>query len=132
MLWPVVIHKDEKSDYGVTVPDLPGCFSAGETMDEALANASEAILCHLEGMLADGEPWPAPGSIEDHQGNPDYAGGTWAVVSVDPARVRGKVKRVNITVPERLLARIDEYARAHGESRSGFLVQAALEHMAHG
>ncbi|RME56660.1 hypothetical protein D6779_10190, partial [Candidatus Parcubacteria bacterium] len=47
-------------------------------------------------------------------------------------KVNDKVKRVNITVPERLLARIDEYARSHGETRSGFLVQAALEHMAHG
>ena len=43
---PVVIHKDADSDYAVTVPDLPGCFSAGETLDETLAMAKEAIELH--------------------------------------------------------------------------------------
>jgi len=83
MHYPVVIHKDKGSDYGVIVPDLPGCFSAGETMDEALKNAVEAIELHLEGMLLDGETIPEALSIEDHEGNPDYSGGTWAMVSVD-------------------------------------------------
>ncbi len=49
MRYSVVIHKDPDSDYGVTVPDLPRCFSAGDTMDDALAQAVEAIECHLEG-----------------------------------------------------------------------------------
>ncbi len=83
MHYPIVVHKDEDSDYGVIVPDLPGCFSAGETMDEALKNAVEAIELHLEGMLSDSETIPVARSIEAHQDNPDYAGGTWALVSVD-------------------------------------------------
>jgi len=94
MLWPVVIHKDEGSAYGVTVPDLPGCFSAGDTIEEAMANAEEAILCHLEGILLDGEDWPRPHGVEDHKDNPDYTGGTWALVAVDPAKVEGKAKRL--------------------------------------
>ncbi len=129
MLFAVVIHKDEGSEYGVTVPDLAGCFSAGATVEEALANAEEAILCHLEGMLLDSEDWPKHQAIEAHKGDPDYANGTWALVPIDPAKVEGKAKRVNITIPERLLNRIDIAARAQGESRSGFLVHAALEHM---
>jgi len=52
-----------------------------------------------------------------------------AVSAVDPSKVEGKAKRVNITIPERLLDRIDVVAHAQGESRSGFLVHAALEHM---
>ena len=55
MRYPVVVHKDPHSDYGVTVPDLPGCFSAGETLDEALQEVVEAIEAHLEGLLLDGE-----------------------------------------------------------------------------
>jgi len=51
MRYPVVIHKDQDSDYGVTVPDLPGCFSAGSTVDEAIDNAVEAIECHVEGLF---------------------------------------------------------------------------------
>ena len=45
--------------YDVTVPDLPGCTSAGDDLDEALRNAKEAIALHLEAMIADGEPVPA-------------------------------------------------------------------------
>ncbi|GAB4450983.1 MAG: hypothetical protein Fur0044_46430 [Anaerolineae bacterium] len=62
MRYPVVIHKDPQSDYGVSMPDLPGCFSAGETLDEALTQVVEAIECHLEGILAGGEAdSPTPG-----------------------------------------------------------------------
>jgi predicted RNase H-like HicB family nuclease len=75
MRYPVVIHKDPDSEYGVSVPDLPGCFSAGATFDAALSEAAEAIECHLEGLLLDEEPIPPPQPIEMHQANPDYAGG---------------------------------------------------------
>jgi predicted RNase H-like HicB family nuclease len=51
MRYPVVIHKDADSDYGVSVPDLPGCFSAGESVEEAIACVTEAIECHTEGTL---------------------------------------------------------------------------------
>lgn len=130
MRYPVVIHKDPDSDYGVTVPDLPGCFSAGETMDEALNEAVEAIECHLEAMLLDGEPIPPPKSIEYHQINPDYQDGVWALVAVDISRLSGKTKRVNITLPERILALMDKYAAEHGETRSGFITQAAITYLA--
>lgn len=92
MRYPVVIHKDIDSDYGVSVPDLPGCFSAGTTMDEALTNIVEAIELHLEGMLLDGETLSSVGSIEEHQQNPNYADGIWALVTVDLSRISGKGK----------------------------------------
>jgi predicted RNase H-like HicB family nuclease len=56
--FPIVIHKDPDSEYGVTVPDLLGCFSAAETLDEAFGAAKEAIECHLERLLLDGDPFP--------------------------------------------------------------------------
>jgi predicted RNase H-like HicB family nuclease len=129
MRYPVVIHKDKASDYGITVPDLPGCFSAGETMEAALDNAVEAIECHLEGLLFDDEAIPEARSIEDHQRNPDYADGTWALVSVDLSRLASKAKRINITLPERVLALVDEQARRDGETRSGLLARAALDYI---
>ncbi len=58
MIFAVAIHKDHKSDYGVSVPDLQGCFSAGSTMDEALQNTREAIELHMEAMLDEGLPIP--------------------------------------------------------------------------
>jgi predicted RNase H-like HicB family nuclease len=130
MNYPVVIHKDAGSDYGVTVPDLPGCFSAGATMDEALAMAQEAIELHLEGLIEDGLTIPPPTSIEAHKSNPQYAGGTWAVVAVDESNLRICAKRVNITLPERVLDAVDRCAKSHGQTRSGLLARAAVKYMA--
>lgn len=130
MRYPVVIHKDPESDYGVTVPDVPGCFSAGKTLDEALEQVVEAIECHLEGLLLDGEPIPTPQTVEHHQSNPDYADGIWAFVTVDITKLSGKTKRVNITLPERVLSLMDKYAYAYGETRSGFIAEAAIAYIA--
>jgi predicted RNase H-like HicB family nuclease len=130
MRYPVVIHKDANSDYGVTVPDLSGCFSAGETLDEALQEVTEAIECHLEGLLMDGESIPVPHSIEHYQSDSNYAGGIWAVVTIDLAKLSGKSTRVNITLPERVLNLMDKFAAENGETRSGLIAQAAIEYIA--
>lgn len=130
MHYPVVLHKDADSDYGVTVPDLPGCFSAGATVEEALSQVVEAIELHLEGLLLDNEPLPLPQPLEEHQHNPDYADGVWALVAVDLSRIGGKSKRVNITLPERLLTVMDQYAAQHGETRSGLIAQAMMAYLA--
>jgi predicted RNase H-like HicB family nuclease len=131
MRFPIIIHKDAGSDYGVTVPDLPGCFSAGATTDEAFTNAVEAIECHIEGLLQDGEPIPSPQTAEHHRGRKEFAKGVWALVEVevDVSKLSGKAKRVNITLPERLLTQIDSFASKNGETRSGLLAHAALEYV---
>ena len=74
MKYPVAIHKDKDSCFGVSVPDVPGCFSAGATIDEALSNAQEAISDHLEILAEDGAIASAPSEIGKHYDNPDYAG----------------------------------------------------------
>ena len=130
MKYPIVIHKDHDSDYGVTVPDIPGCFSAGRTLNEAIDSANEAIECHLEGLLLDGEPVPVGNSIDKHQGNADYSGGVWVIVDIDLNKLSVKSKRVNITLPELLLNSVDHFADRHGESRSGLLARAVTEYMA--
>lgn len=129
MHFPVVLHTDDGIRYGVSVPDLPGCTSAGDTFDEALASVVEAIDLHLEGLVADGHEVPAPRSIADHRADPDFADGVWAVVDVNVARYDGRAEKINITVPRRLLARIDDYAKSHGATRSGFLADAARRAM---
>jgi len=129
MNFPIVIHKDRGSDYGVTVPDLPGCFSAGRTLDEALAMAREAIELHLEGLIEHGEVVPRPGAVESHRRDPRYRGGTWAVVSVSPAGLRVKAKRINVSIPERVLDAVDRFAKAENETRSGLLVKAATAYI---
>ncbi len=130
MRYPIVIHKDKKSDYGVTVPDLPGCFSAGSTMDEALAMAREAVELHIEGLIEEGMPIPDPTPIERLQRISDYTGGVWAVVEFDPDNLREKSRRVNITLPQRVLDSIDRFAASNGETRSGLLMKAATSYIA--
>ena len=130
MRYPVVIHKDPNSDFSVTIPDLPGCFSAGSTLDEAITMAQEAAECHIEGLLIDSEPVPTPSDIEVHKDNPLYNGGIWALVEVDISKLSLKSKRINITMPERLLRTVDQYAKRYGSSRSGLLSQAITEYMA--
>lgn len=127
--YPVVLHKDTSSDYGVTVPDLPGCFSAGRTLDEALAMAREAIELHLEGLLEDGQPLPDPGDLEQHQSDPAYTGGTWAVVAIESAHLRLRSQRLSITMPQRLVESVDRYASGHGMSRSALLTRAATAYI---
>lgn len=129
MNFPVIIHKDNESDYGVTIPDLPGCFSAGDSYEDALANAREAIECHIEGLLEDGEALPQAMRIEHHKDNEFAQDAVFALVPVDLSKLSGKVKRVNITFPERLLSQVDSFAGSHGETRSGLLVNAALEYI---
>jgi predicted RNase H-like HicB family nuclease len=50
MKFNVVIEEAEEGGYNITVPALDGCFSQGETVEEALENAKEAIVCYLEGL----------------------------------------------------------------------------------
>ncbi len=127
MRYPIAIEPgDKKHAFGVVVPDLPGCFSAGDTLDEAMDNAREAIELWLETVIDDGGAVPAPGSISEHQANPEYKGWVWAVVDIDLADLSDKAERINITLPARVLRRIDAAAKASGESRSGFIARQAL------
>ncbi|MFC1841137.1 type II toxin-antitoxin system HicB family antitoxin [Thermodesulfobacteriota bacterium] len=130
MKYPIVIHKDPDSDYSVTIPDLPGCFSAGTSIEEAISMAQEAAECHIEGMLIDSEPIPTPTDIEVHKDHPDFKKGIWALVEVDISKLSLKSKRINITMPERLIRTVDQYAKKYGSTRSGLLSQAVTEYMA--
>jgi predicted RNase H-like HicB family nuclease len=127
MKYPIAIEPgDKKHAFGVVVPDLPGCFSAGDTLDEAIDNAKEAIELWLETVIDDGGAVPAAGSVAAHQANPEFSGWVWAVVAIDLAELSDKTERVNITLPARILRRIDAAAKAAGESRSSFIARQAL------
>lgn len=127
MRYPIAIEPGtENTAYGVAVPDLPGCFSAGDTMDEAIENASEAIAAWIDVALEDGDDIPQPGRIEDHRKDPDFDGWVWAMAYIDPESLSGKSERVNISIRSNVLRRIDEYVQRTHVSRSGFLASAAM------
>lgn len=122
-----LIHKDPASDYGLSFPDLPGCMTAGKTLDDARALAEEALARHLAGMADDGEVAPAPSSLETIMAVPENRDGVAVLVRVK--RPASAAVRVNITVAEDLLARIDAHAERRGMNRSGFLAYAAKRDM---
>jgi predicted RNase H-like HicB family nuclease len=126
MKFPIAIEPAmENSAWGVVVPDLPGCFSAGDTAEDAFSNAVEAIEAHCELLAEDNVDIPVPRPLVEWQRDPEYAGWVWALVDVDVSRFEGKAEKINITLPRRLLTKIDIYAREHGATRSGFLSEAA-------
>ena len=119
-----IVHKEAKSDFGVSFPDFPGCITAGKNIDEAKDMAQEALSLHIQGMLEDGERLPAPYRLEEIMDDPDYADAVaFLVVSVPDAKPR--TVRVNVTLPEMTLKQIDAAAKKRGMSRSSFLVHAA-------
>jgi predicted RNase H-like HicB family nuclease len=87
MKYAVFLEKESNSDYGVTVPDLPGCFSAGTTVEEALENVQEAILTHVEGLLMDNDIVPNPSSIEKLKDGINSPKIIWSIVNVDIAKL---------------------------------------------
>ena len=56
----VILEREEQGTYSAYVPALPGCFSQGDTVEEALQNSREAIECHIESLRKDGLPIPNP------------------------------------------------------------------------
>ncbi len=116
MRYPIAIEPRTKdSVYGVVVPDLPGCFSAGDTLEEAIAGAEEAGLAWIDAALDAGESVPPPSSLEAIRAKPEYSGWILSLVTIDPAALDDTVERVNITLPRRILRRLDDEARAAGE-----------------
>ena len=121
-----LVHKGRRS-FGVMFPDFPGCISAGDTVDAALANATDALRFHVEGMKQDGLSIPKPRGIEKIR----KAGDDWiewenAVVAYVPLLPpKGRVERINFTIEQGLLEAIDRAAEDDGLTRSAWIAEAA-------
>lgn len=88
MLFPFVVEPgDETHAFGVVFPDCPGCFSAGDTLEEACANAKEALEGWLGCVIADGEEIPQPSEMSEIAQIPEYKGRMIDVVDVDISRL---------------------------------------------
>jgi predicted RNase H-like HicB family nuclease len=119
------VRKDADSDYGVEFPDVPGCITAGRTLDEARAMAAEALAGHLAVLEEEGQPVPAPSTMEALKDDPNQAGALLILVDL-PADFL-KAERVNVMIPRHLLGRIDAVS---GGNRSRFIVEAAEHKLA--
>lgn len=115
------LRKDRKSDYGVEFPDLPGCVSAGRTLEEAKAMAAEALTGHVTVLEEMGDPVPSPSTMDDLVDDPNRGDAVLIMVDLDTSLM--KAERINVMIPRHLLGRID--AVAGPGKRSRFLVEAA-------
>ena len=117
------LHKERKSDFGVSFPDFPGCVTAGKTLDEAHRLAVEALSLHIEGMLEDGEAIPEAASLDALANDPAMKGAVAFLVNVDFVE---KAKRFNITARKSQMEEIDRRAKREGMTRSAYMVASAL------
>ena len=103
-----------------------GCTSAGATLQEAALNTEEAVQAHIELSMEHDEPVPEPSTLDQIVIDGDLMEAARILVRADPP---GRTVRVNITMPEDLLAAVDRYAVQTGYSRPGLLAQAVRERM---
>jgi predicted RNase H-like HicB family nuclease len=117
------LHKDRKSDYGVSFPDFPGCVTAGRTLEEASRRAGEVLSLHIAGMVQDGEVIPEPSTLDDVRKDRALKGAMVFLVSTGDV---DETIRINITARESQIKKIDRMANAAGMTRSAYLIQSAI------
>ncbi|HXA40955.1 MAG TPA: type II toxin-antitoxin system HicB family antitoxin [Phenylobacterium sp.] len=118
VLFVALVSGSASSGYRARFPDLPDCEAEGRDLGELLVNARAALTRGLDAMAGAGEAWPTPTPLEEIAAPP----GVLAIpidVSVDDPPIR-----VNISLGERLVQRLDAAAEARGMTRSGFIAQA--------
>lgn len=127
MRYPILIEEGtDTTAFGVVVPDLPGCFSAGDTLDEAVDAAKEAAAAWIDTALDQGTPVPHPSSLEDARRLRGYKGWAVGLIELDDTLFDDTIERVNITLPRRVLRRLDDMARTAGQSRSGLVARLTV------
>jgi predicted RNase H-like HicB family nuclease len=124
MQYIAYLHKQKKSDYGVSFPDFPGCISCGKSLEEARTLAAEALAFHVKGMLEDGETIPEASTLDDLARDPAREGAVAFLVELDSPE---RTVRVNITMRESQVSKIDELALDAGMTRSAYMVRASMQ-----
>ena len=132
MLYPVAIENGNAEEaFSVVVPDLKGCFSAGDSFEDALINAKEAIKMHLEALAELDELPPTASSIDEYFALPEFKGWVWAIVDIDVEPYMGRASKINVTLPNLLTVKIDNLVSTSEiyKSRSHFLQLAAMHEL---
>ena len=116
-----IVHKDEDSAYGISFPDVPGCFSASDTLEDLVKNASEALALWFED-----EPMVEPRGLDevvDDAAFKEAAEGA-SLILVPLITLTGRTVKANLTMDAGLLQAIDATAKARGMTRSAFIADA--------
>ena len=127
MRYPIFIEVgSDLTAYGVVVPDLPGCFSAGDTLDEAVEAAKEAAAAWIDAAMDSGIHIPRPSALDSLRQHQEYLGWIVGIIDLEDAMADDTIERVNITLPRRVLRRLDDLAKAKGQSRGAFISDLTL------
>ena len=118
VVYVALVTAREPEGYRASFPDVPGCTAEGGSLAELITDARERLLACLEAIEGQGEAWPAASAIETFANRPDVL-----AIPVDVA-VDDPPIRVNVSLGERLVQRLDAAAEARGMTRSGFIAQA--------
>jgi predicted RNase H-like HicB family nuclease len=118
VIFSAIVHPNPEGGYAAAFPDLSGVTVTGADMAQLLANAREAVSAHLQSLADEGLEWPKPTAAEQLRPEPPAFA---LLVDVD---VEDPPVRVNISIGEQLLKRLDAAAAARGASRSGFIAQS--------
>jgi predicted RNase H-like HicB family nuclease len=129
VVYPAFVTGNREAGYAAAFPDLPGVSAQAASQSELMTAAREALHRRLEQLTADGREWPEPSEISGLAGHPDAAGAGTLLVDVD---VEDAPVRVNISIGERLLKRIDQAAETRGMTRSGFIAAASRQALGEG
>ena len=135
MKYAVVFTQDDKRiDYQVSVPDLPGCAISANTIDIGMEEVTKAIKSHLAILAEYGEKVPNAKGLDNHRKNfivenpHTFSQAFWAIVSIDITPYLGKSHKINVTLPELLIAQIDDKVSKSSDykTRSGFIASACF------
>ena len=116
----------------MSTPQIVLRFFHNFVLFDAITDASNALDTYFEYMSEKGQAPAEAKTVADHLHDEDCTGGTWAYVDMDLTKYDGRATKLNITMPQFLLARIDDYVNSHREyhSRSGFLAELARRELA--
>ncbi len=120
-----VVKKSKCSDYEVIFPDFPSCITAGRTLEEAKEMAQEALQFHIDGIIEDKEEIPNPLTLDKIKTK--YK--KYEVFLVMSVKIPSKAIRINITIDEKFLRKLDKYLETHNGNRSSFFMEAARQVM---
>lgn len=116
------IHQTDNGHLSAHFPDLPGCITGGADMADLIASAEEALEVHISGLHEDKDPIPDATPLESLPRDPDAYG--YGLVRAD---MPASFVRVNISIDESLLRRIDSAASREQTTRSGWLASLARD-----
>jgi predicted RNase H-like HicB family nuclease len=119
-----VINKENGKQYGVIFPDFLGCVTVGKNLEEAKEMAQEALQFHIDGMLQDGEDLPKTKTLDEIKKKYKKA----EIFLVVAVKIKTKATRINISIDEKLLRKLDKFLLNSNETRSSFFAKSIVNH----